>query len=237
MTPMTQGFNSGGNCEWGDVEYCCTTPDPGGTGNITDDPQLTPALRLRSASPCIDAGSSSSAPALDIDGDGRWDHPDHWNEVSIVDIGADEFVDTDLDGMADRWETNYFGSVTNRDGTADGDGDALDDLAEHDNDTDPGNPDTDDDRMSDGDELGADTDPLDNASLLCITNVSLANGAIRIDWQGGVLATQWLECCESLTNGQWAAIFTNIPPTPVTTNITDMGATNSTGAYRIKAAR
>ena len=49
-------------------EYCsnsfsCTLPLAPGVGNITNDPQLTPSYRLKSTSPCIDAGSASNAPA------------------------------------------------------------------------------------------------------------------------------------------------------------------------------
>ena len=70
-------------------------------GNIDANPLLTVALRLQADSPCIDAGTSSTAPLTDMDGEARWDHPDHSNLVSIVDIGADKFVDIDADDLAD----------------------------------------------------------------------------------------------------------------------------------------
>ena len=42
--------------------FSCTTPDPGGTGNITNDPQFVDAAagnyRLRADSPCIDRGTN-----------------------------------------------------------------------------------------------------------------------------------------------------------------------------------
>ena len=38
--------------------YCCTTPDPGGIGNITDNPLLLDNYKLQVSSPCIDAGSN-----------------------------------------------------------------------------------------------------------------------------------------------------------------------------------
>lgn len=62
-------------------------------------------------SPCIDAGVSNSI-LLDISGESRWDDPNHANVVSIWDIGADEFVDADADGMADAWEVEQFGDTS-----------------------------------------------------------------------------------------------------------------------------
>ncbi len=150
-------FNEGAGMSY---SYSCTTPLISGTGIITDDPAITPTLLLTAASPCIDAGTDVSAPPTDIHGEARWDHPAVSNIVSAVDIGADEFVDTDLDNMADYWETALFGDVTNRNGTADGDLDMLDDLAEYNYGTDPDDPDTDNDQMPDGWEVTNNTDAL-----------------------------------------------------------------------------
>ncbi len=143
------------------ASYVCTTPAIPGIGNITNDPSLTPSYRLRSDSPCIDAGMTNDV-LTDFDGEARWDDPAHSNIVSIVDIGADEFVDTDLDDMADFWETKTFGSMTNSDGTADDDNDNLSDAAEYDNGTNPDDADSDDDELNDGAELNNSTDPLDS---------------------------------------------------------------------------
>ncbi len=86
----------------GVFEHCCTVPLVPGIGNITNDPQLTPSYRLKSTSSCIDAGTASNAPATDIDGEVRRDHPGHSNAVSIVDIGA--ALDPDGDGMGNLGE-------------------------------------------------------------------------------------------------------------------------------------
>ncbi len=212
--------------------YCCTFPAPetGGEGNITNNPALTPSGRLKSTSPCIDAGTGSGASPTDIDGEARWDDPRRSNVVSIVDIGADEFVDSDLDSMADYWETECFGGLTNRNGTADEDHDALNDLAEYENSTSPTNSDTDADQMPDGWEVTAGLDPRSGAgdggatgdpdgdgasnlaeyisdtqpknadSVLRLFNIKPEHGGIRIDWKGGVQAWQVLECREDLTN-------------------------------------
>lgn len=248
-----------------EYSFCCTTPLPPGVGNITNDPQLTPSYRLRSTSPCIDAGTSSNAPATDIDGETRWDHPGRPNTVSFVDIGADEFVDLDSDNMADHWENETFGGTTNSNGTADGDDDDLDDLGEYENSTNPGNADTDADKMPDGWEVGndldpladdadqdpdfdtmnnggeyiADTNPRDGDSVLSILNVAAEHGGIRVDWKGGRDAWQILECHSDLTSttDQWTAIFGVPPPTPLTNAIIDLGATNRTLFYRIRAER
>ena len=119
------------------VTYSLIQDSWSGEGNLDVAPHLVPGnYRLRSGSPCIDAGSDADAPNADIDGESRWDHPDHSNILSIVDIGADEFVDTDADAMADIWELEYFGDLS-RDGTADDDGDGYTDKEEYESGTDP----------------------------------------------------------------------------------------------------
>ena len=57
----------------GSIAYCCTTPDPGGAGNIASDPLFAnPAggdCRLAAASPCLDSGSNADAGGtLDLGG-------------------------------------------------------------------------------------------------------------------------------------------------------------------------
>jgi hypothetical protein len=51
----------------------------------------------------------------------------HWR----IDIGPDEFIDTDEDGLPDWWEQEYFGSPTAGIRDDDPDGDSLDNLAEY----------------------------------------------------------------------------------------------------------
>jgi hypothetical protein len=164
------------------VEYSCIQGGYPGTGIVTNNPLLfSDGIHLQSTnSPCYNAGSTN-APTEDWDGDAR-----PWG--GAVDIGADEYADTDNDGLPDYWENEYFGGPTNADPTADGDGDGLvnslefqydlnplvaNDTVDSDHDglndaaeaaagTDRFNPDTDGDGMSDGWEfLNEPLDPLD----------------------------------------------------------------------------
>ena len=69
--------------------YCCTTPLPPGAGNITNDPAFVDSAagnyRLRSYSPCVNAGTNQDwmVNATDLDGNPRI-------SFGIVDMGAFE---------------------------------------------------------------------------------------------------------------------------------------------------
>ncbi|MBT3294608.1 MAG: hypothetical protein HN919_17205 [Verrucomicrobia bacterium] len=181
-TNMPTSFAHAGHA----ISYSVVEGGYAGTGNLDVNPRLIPgSLRLPSDSPCIDAGTAVDAPDLDVDNEARWDAPAQSNTVSTVDIGADEFVDTDTDDMADAWEHQHFGDLshaaggdeetvpdglTNRDehdsGTdpniADSDGDGVVDGAEvHVHLTDPLEQDSDGDNVDDGVELTIGSDPLD----------------------------------------------------------------------------
>jgi hypothetical protein len=71
------------------MSYCCTVPDPGGEGNITNDPAFkdfaSGNYRLGSNSPCINAGTNLP-PDLSVDLDGRPRVVD-----AVVDMGAYEY--------------------------------------------------------------------------------------------------------------------------------------------------
>jgi parallel beta-helix repeat protein len=239
----------------------------GGTGvwtgeaNINADPELTPTFRLRNTSPCIDAGVNLDAGHLDLDGELFWDHPEHSNVVSAVDIGADEFVDEDGDAVADYWERLQCGS-TNMDAVSDDDSDNLNLLGEYEHSTDPDNADSDNDQLPDGwevsysldplsgddaeldpdsddmsswEEFVADTDPNSPTSLLQISAMSIEEEGVRLTWQGGVWARQLLQTRTALTGMTevWSTILTNEPPTAVVSSRVDKAFTPSTRYYRI----
>ncbi|MHC4109507.1 MAG: dockerin type I domain-containing protein [Planctomycetota bacterium] len=104
-------YNAGSRYVWGD-------------GNINEDPLLTPDGHIQAASPCIDAGTLAGAPGYDFDGEAR-------PQGATVDIGVDEFIDTDGDGLPDLWESKYFGSAIAADPNTDSDGDGLTNLQEY----------------------------------------------------------------------------------------------------------
>ena len=127
------------------VNYSLVKPEniPLGTNNISGNPKLTPAYYLSSDSPCIDTGTTTGAPAVDIHNEPR---PDG----SSVDMGWDEFADSDDDGLPD-WFENKAG--LDLDPEADNDGDELANLLEYENAADPLLSDTDGDGLSDRNEI------------------------------------------------------------------------------------
>jgi len=68
---------------------CCTTPLPGGVGNLEAEPQLANAFRLSAGSPCRGKGSSASVTGVDIDAE-PWANPPS--------IGCDEYHAGSLTG-------------------------------------------------------------------------------------------------------------------------------------------
>ena len=148
---------------------------PGAT-NLTgvSDPGLRADGYQLWSSPLRDAGARANS-ALDLQLEAR--------PFSGADIGADEWIDTDGDELADVWELDKAGSLTvlsgrnvDHDGdgvtnddeyrtwtdptSSDTDGDGLSDGGERTAGSDPNNPDTDGDGMTDGDEVNYGFDPL-----------------------------------------------------------------------------
>jgi hypothetical protein len=98
-----------------------------GDGNIDIAPELTPDGHLRAESPCINAGDpnhTAGPDEKDIDAEQR-------GYGGIVDIGIDEFIDSDGDGLPDWWEQRYFGDTTSAEPDGDPDGDGFDNLKEY----------------------------------------------------------------------------------------------------------
>lgn len=51
------------------LSFSCSTPDPGGAGNITNAPQLVSAGRIAVSSPCVGRADAATTSGVDIDGD------------------------------------------------------------------------------------------------------------------------------------------------------------------------
>ena len=123
--------------------------------------------------------------------------------------------DSNTNGIPDWWEYYYFGSLQ------------------------PGDGDFDHDGVSNYAEYIADTDPTDGNSYLHISRVEAVPGGMRIEWLGGTWATQYLQQRDGLglTNGPWVDLFTNLPPTPNSSNFTNFTGTNGVMFYRIRVTK
>lgn len=115
-------------------------------------------FHLRTGSPCIDTGMLIDQVMGDIDDESR-------PFGATMDMGADEYVDSDVDGLPDYWEKAYWGGITNNDNRSDMDSDDLSDQEEYGNRTNPSSPDTDVDGMPDGWEVAYSLNPLANDAL------------------------------------------------------------------------
>jgi len=101
-----------------------------------------------------------------------------------------------------------------------------------------GHLDPDGDGITNAGEYAADTDPYDPESVFSVINVTTELGGIRIDWQGGRDAWQFLEMrTDLLDSSGWAPIYALPPPTPVTNAIIHFGNTDQGLYYRIRAER
>ena len=118
------------------INYCDVLGGWEGEGNIDIDPRLTQdGTHLRNDSPCIDAGIPQDDDLIYPDTDGEWRIQD-----DSIDIGSDEFQDTDLDGIPDWWETANSGSATQMNAEADPDQDESNNLREYWRSSDPYRP-------------------------------------------------------------------------------------------------
>ena len=130
--------------------YNCDIKDgsfAGINGNISANPKFVNAatgnFHIFFDSDCIDAGTASSAITTDIDGEAR-------PHNSLVDIGIDEMIDTDNDGLPNYWEDYYSTDFVP---TGNNDSDSLTNEQEYAYQTNPTSNDTDSDLLDDNDEI------------------------------------------------------------------------------------
>ncbi|MEY4483304.1 MAG: hypothetical protein RL693_756, partial [Verrucomicrobiota bacterium] len=126
----------------------------GELGALSGDPLLNKAYRVQVGSSAINPAGSLSGDALakiDIHGEPR---------DAIPDYGVDEYVDSDNDGVADKWELTYYASLAASNGTTNIDNDGATNAQESFYDSNPTIADTDVDGATDGAEILAGTNPL-----------------------------------------------------------------------------
>lgn len=114
------------------VTYCDVQNGYTGTGNIDENPLFTDSgngnFHLLSGSPCIDRGNNDAVTEIeyDFEGDDRIIDGDSV-PGAVVDMGADEYIDTDGDGVQDLEEMGPDGNDPDYDGNNDGTPDSKED--------------------------------------------------------------------------------------------------------------
>jgi len=115
----------------------------------------------------------------------------------------------------EQWRQTYLGDFNASD-TADPDGDGFNNLAEY----------------------TADTNPTNALSNLRITGVTRVPTGIALQWQGGTLATQFLQRSFSLGPASvWQDLLTNLPPTSNPSSFTNSTGTSDAQFYRLRVTR
>jgi len=185
------------------VNYSCTTPDPGGVGNITNGPLFVNYaagnLRLQSTSACINGGNNArvSGPT-DLDGNSRI-------VSGTVDMGAYEFQGPGS-VISYAWLQQY-GLPT--DGSAD--------FSDFDH-----------DGLSNWQECLAGTNPTNAQSVLKIISATTMNNpaGFVVNWESQNTRTYYLQRSGDLTQPAFFTIQDNIAGQAGTTSFTDTNAVN-----------
>ena len=163
------------------LTYCCTVPDPGGTGNFTGDPVFINYtggnLRLLSNSPCVNAGTNQiwMTGAVDLDGNPRI------FGGGRVDIGAYEYQGS-ISIIPTNWLAEYGLPI---DGSAD-------------------NEDEDEDTMSNWREWRCGTIPLNPDSFFAMERSSTAFGFPIVTWRTVYGRGYWVQRNTDLVLGAWS---------------------------------
>jgi predicted outer membrane repeat protein len=183
------------------LNYCCTTPWPGGVGNITTPPLFVDAngwsnLRLQANSPCINAGKNVYAPGLtDLDGNPRI-------VSGTVDMGAYEYQGSGS-VISYAWLQQY-GLPTDS---------SVDYL------------DLDGDGRNTWQEWRCLTCPTNALSVLRLVSASPAVTNVSVTWQSVAGVNYFLECSTNLAAVPvFRCVATNLPGQAGTTSYTDTNA-------------
>ena len=196
------------NCPYSTLNYCCTTPDPGGVGNITNAPlfvdQANGNLRLQSNSPCINSGNNAYAVgSTDLDGNPRI-------VGGTVDIGAYEYQ-TPVSMISYAWLQQYGLPINTNTDSADLDGSGMN-LYQ---------------------DWVAGLNPTNALSVLQMTSATATNNAagLVVSWESVSGIMYFLQSSTNLA-GQpaFTTIQSNIAGQAGTTSYTDTTATNA-GPY------
>ena len=169
----------------GALNHCCTTPLPGGVGNITDAPLFVNypggILRLQSNSPCINAGNNLYVTtAADLDGNPRI-------VGGTVDIGAYECQAPALLAFY-SWLQGYGLPTDASAACADSDGDGVNNWQEY----------------------LADTSPVDAHDYLHITSYAREGTYNTLWWTSKPTRLYQVQRCAALDGSSpWETIITN----------------------------
>lgn len=183
------------------LSFCCTTPDPGGAGNITAVPLIqnyaAGNLHLQSSSPCINSGNNAlvSGPT-DLDGNPRVVN-------GTVDMGAYEYQGTGS-AIAYGWLQQY-GLAT------DGSADYLD---------------PDHDGMNNWQEWVAGTNPTNASSVFRIMSATRSDNpaGFVVTWASDSSRTYFLQRGTGLGQSPFSTIQSNIAGQAGTTSYVDTNA-------------
>jgi hypothetical protein len=192
------------------LDHCCTTPDPGGAGNIMGEPAFIDLaghnLRLQTNSPCINAGNNTNVVgSTDLDGRPRI-------VGGIVDMGAYEFQGPGL-GEFFGW-LQFYGLPT--DGSAD-------------------YADSDGDGSNNWQEWIAGTNPTNALSVLRMLAPSNSVSGVTVTWQSVTSRTYFLDRGTNLLAlPPFSILASNIVGQVGTTSYLDTNAVDSsTFFYRV----
>ena len=193
------------NYSGGTFNFCCTTPGPVGTGNITNEPMFVDRavdnLRLSSNSPCINTGTNQDwmIGATDLDG-----HPRIYGG-GRVDRGAYEYQGS-LSVIPTNWLARYGLPIDGSEDRGQADGDGMDNWQ----------------------EWRCNTDPTNETSFLHFTTFALEGTGLVVRWQSAEGVRYRLKRSTNLCSDAFSySVRTNIPAVPPLNTETDTTAAGS----------